>query len=109
MPLVFSVLRGCVALLCHFFSILEFVGFWVWVDFYLLYGCGVRGFGFTSMFVFWVVVVGYVSKLYLCLSNFGTRLNFVEFLADAMCAVTVSSLFSIACCLREDQKFAFVA
>jgi hypothetical protein len=75
----------------------------------LLLGCGVRVFDFTRMLVFWVVVVGYVSELELCLSNFGTRLNFVEFFVDATCALTVSSLFSIACCLREEQEFAFVA
>jgi hypothetical protein len=107
LPLVFSVLRGCVALPCNFLLILEFVGFWVWVGFCLLFGCGVRGFGFTRMFVFWGV--GYISELDLCLSNFGTRLNFAEFFVDAICALTVSSLFSIACCLREEQEFAFVA
>ena len=98
MPLVFSVLCGCGELLCHFFSIVEFVGFWVWVVFCLLFGCGVRGFCFTSMLVCWVVVVGYVSEFDLCSSNFGSRLRFVEFFVAAMCAVTVSSLFSTACC-----------
>ena len=41
--------------------------------------------------------------------NFVQDCNFVEFFVAAMFDVTVSSLFSIACCLREEQEFAFVA
>ena len=91
------------ALLCHFFSILEFVGFC------LLFGCGVRVFDFTRMLVFWVVVVGYVSVLNLCIANLVKIVFFFNFFVAAMCTVTVSSLFSITCCLREEQEFAFVA
>jgi hypothetical protein len=39
-----------------------FVVFWVWGLFCLLFGCGLMGFFFISMLVFWVVVVGVCTE-----------------------------------------------
>jgi hypothetical protein len=50
-----SLLENCV----------DFLFFWVWVVFCLLFGCGVGGFGFTYMLVLLVVGVGYVGVSWL--------------------------------------------
>ena len=39
------------------FWVVGLVVFWVWVVFCVLFGCGVMGFGFTSMLVLLVVGV----------------------------------------------------
>ena len=58
--MVFS-LCGCGFFLLHIFWVVGFVGFLFQVIFCLLLGCGVGGFGFTSMLVWLVVDVGYVG------------------------------------------------
>jgi len=54
-------LRGCGLRLLHWFWVVVFGGFLVWVVFCLLFGCGVEGCGFTSMMFLLVVGVGYVG------------------------------------------------
>jgi hypothetical protein len=48
-------------LLCHTFLVVIWVVFLVWALFFLLFGCGVMGFSFTSMLFLLVVGVGYVD------------------------------------------------
>jgi hypothetical protein len=79
-----------------------------YATFFLIWNFLVFGFGLCFICCL-VMVWGMLVSLTFPLANFGKRVRFVEFFVSAMCTVTVSSLFSIACCLREEQEFAFVA
>jgi hypothetical protein len=64
--LLFCVVVGC--LICTTFGLVFWVGFWVWVVFCLLFGCGLDGF-VSHLYIgvcwfFWVVVVGDVGLYY---------------------------------------------